>query len=214
MGARALILLMAGVAVVVSGCSENTPAAPEVKNTYVNVIIQHNENDGVALSQYVAYACDSNGATITTAAISMSGPGGALPGTLSGGVFAYQDLTGASFANNAVYAVSVTCVSGSFYAVVSTNGDIVIAADGSTVAWGYDAESEIISVITPAPGFLFYGPLLNSPYNLAAAGAFSAGSGTYTISAAMTDQKAMTVTGAGCVGKAVIQHMKSASVDR
>lgn len=207
------VLLILAAIMFFAGCTKNNPAASDTRKV-VNVIMQRIDNGGLSGEQFVAYIADSSGATITTAEVSLIGPSGIIGTPVTNGMFIYQVMGSAPdwvFSGN--YAVSITHNAVNYYGTFTSNSDITVAADGSSVNWGYAAEAAFITVTTPAPAFQMLGPLSGTSYNINPA-IYSA-PGTYSITPQITDSKSITFANSALVlGNAVIQHQKMVQVNK
>ncbi len=200
------IAFLIAVAFASTSCSPNPGTGPSPNPTATSgaavnimVIAQMSDNSGVlGIEQFAVYAADGQGATLTAASVTLTGPTGSISvTTTTSNIFTYSAMSTADYVPGGSYTVTVNHNSTNYSGTFTLPGNMTIAADGSTVTWPYTATAAIISVTTPAPAMVMhtYGPSLTSPYNLTATGVYSAGSGSYNISAIMTKATVFSVTG-------------------
>jgi hypothetical protein len=176
------------IALALTGCSNSSSptnpndAQPTPGMIIYSAAVKENNSDVLQLESFLLAATDGAGNTLSTACVGMWGPNGqiGLPG--SAGTMSYSSTNIQHYVPDATYYVSVTHNSINYFGSFKTPNDVVIANDGSTIAWDFPASVAVIAFTDPVHNMYSYGPNLTSPFDVNATGLYNAGPGNYGIS--------------------------------
>jgi len=219
------------VAMFSSGCSLITPAAPtpvasptptstsDITKDIIAGVLTNLNIVGSTSASYQVGVYSALGVTVTTAAVTVTGPNGIKTLVFNGtsGYYEYSSVYPADFQYGHKYTISVTDGAKTYAQDIAAPSDVTIPSDGSTLSWINASPGTAVNMIivtTSAPVVLTYGPGISSPYNLVAAGAYVAGSGVYNVSAVITTTQIPAFGGSNPLSNVSVADTKTVFVIR
>jgi len=216
-----LIILLILFIITFMGCAQlNVPTDPNdpggpVPDAIVIAQVMYQNAWGMEQEAFVVTITDAYGNTKTGAQISIHGPNGLVGVPATGGVLIYMNISAANnFVPDSTYYVSITSGADYYIGSFQTLNDVIIAGDGSTVTWDVNTDQMTVTVTDPAMNMQMFGPYLANPFDLNAAGVYSAGAGTYSISASYVKTAASFITATGVESAATVQSQISVNITK
>lgn len=187
--------VMVIVVIISYGCrSHSAPSDPDAGSSstsdydYIVLAQFHKGNNHTLNSEIFAVVLmNGEGVTVTASTITLTGPTGVIGlQNSTGGIMYYSDDVHDKYIHGGLYSVSFTVEGSTYTGTIIPPGELVIAADGSSVSWPFSSAMTSISVRNPDWNSQSYGPFINSPFDVNATGIYSYGAGEYSIYASVT----------------------------